>query len=193
MLAGAGTGSLRAPPYSPLGQAPLSLFTPWAPYETAPLRCRQQRQVFPPALRGRASADVPRPEARLRRGAPAGAPGLPTTGTGSPEPRRWPCRKPPVCLGTAQGPRWAFSFSSRDGREAGEGTVALGKVAFSPKCENGRKSLPLCPLGGVGERSRAGKKEFGGSPQAQMLVGPLRLPGLRGLFNPPIAITLTGV
>lgn len=121
-----------APPW---GRRPPPSFMPWAPSETASLLCSSRDTSSP---RG-----APRPGERRRaraRGAPAagwrggGAAGCSPRGSiGLPEPRRQPCRKPPVCLGPAQGPRWEFFFFSREGAEVGVGTVTPGKVAFSPE------------------------------------------------------------
>lgn len=102
------------------------------------LCCAAPETRAPPAvLRDQASADVPGPETRLRRGGGGGGGGAagcsPRGSIGLPEPRRQPCRKPPVCLGPAQGPRWEFFFFSREGAEVGVGTVTPGKVAFSPE------------------------------------------------------------
>lgn len=135
-----------APPSLPLGQAPLHPPSmSWAPSETASRRCGEQGRKL--CLRSSAAGRAPTCP-RLRRGHRGRSP---RGGTGSPEPRRRPCRKPPVCLGPAPGASLGF-FLFQQGRRGGGGrSWQAGKSGIFPRNvkrgEETHPSAPLCPFG----------------------------------------------
>lgn len=114
-------------------------------------------------------------------------------GTGGSDPRRWPCRKLSGCCGPTQGPRWDFSFSSRKRLRGGGRNCYDGKSDIFPRnVKIGEQHFSLlCPL-----MTRWTEKRYPGRWGRQgCRWGPRGLLcwlGLRGVFNPPIAIILSG-
>lgn len=210
----AGPGTLQCPPYCPWGRLSLFFSCPGHLLKWHLCGAGGRDTSFP--------SGALRPGER-RRARDRGAPPVLGTGRGtgwlSPRRHRQPRATaaallkatPLPCAGT----HWDFFPSGKEQRLAKK-ALGRSKWHFIPKCEKRRANpLPLSVLlGRAGERSSTKEMEGDGGNWGQPTArrcrsplpvgpagvagaagarGPLRSPGLRGLFNPPIAETLTRV
>lgn len=213
-VGGAGSGSLRCPTLLPLGQTLPFLLMSWAPSETASLRCRGQGHKLSlrhseagraPTCPGQRCASGPGYRRGHRVALSEEAPAAQRHGGGLAERHT-----------SALGRHSLGSFPAGKEQRLAKKALGRSKWHFSPKCEK-RRENPLPPSvlpGRAGDRSGTGAMEGDGGSWGQpasrrcrspLPVGPagvagaagarrlLRSPDLRGLFNPPIAETLTGV